>query len=191
MGIPSWLGRDGIRIRESGLGDLIFHLESASESGGSAALDGDGVIGDSTGITGTRFMAAADISREVERSITGTATTEAEASGADLTVPGADPTVPGADPMAPAGGRRAAEFTTVPAQAPGLSRETGRRLEDTLHPVARAAFARVRSAATITVESPGAIPPEETPAWAAVMPAADLTAEAVVTAEAVIVEPDR
>jgi hypothetical protein len=82
MGIPSWLGRDGIRIPESGLADRIFHSDSASESAGSAALDGAGVIGASTGMVGTHFMVAADIIRAAERSITGTATTGAEARAA-------------------------------------------------------------------------------------------------------------
>jgi hypothetical protein len=82
MGIPSWLGRDGIRILESGLADLLFHSDSALESAGSGVLDGAGAIGASTGTGVTHFMAAADIFREAERSITGTATTEAEASAA-------------------------------------------------------------------------------------------------------------
>ena len=61
----------------------------------------------------------------------------------------------------------AAEFTTVPAQRPGLSTETLRRLEDTLNPAAKAAFAREHSAATATAERPGAIRRAEAPASAA------------------------
>ena len=58
----------------------------------------------------------------------------------------------------------AAEFTTVPAQRPGLSTETPRLLEDTLHPAARAASARAPSAATAMADRPGAIRHAEAPA---------------------------
>src|SRR5271157_4163289 len=74
--IPSWLGRDGIRIPESGLAVRISISESASESAGTAALAGAGAIGDSIGITDTRCMAAAGITRTAERFITGATTTE-------------------------------------------------------------------------------------------------------------------
>ena len=49
--IPSWRGRDGTRIPESGLAARISRSDSALELAGSAVLDGAGVIGDSIGIT--------------------------------------------------------------------------------------------------------------------------------------------
>jgi len=64
------------------LADLTFRSDWALELAGSAALAGAGVIGDSIGMVDTPFMAAADITPEAERSITATATTEAEASAA-------------------------------------------------------------------------------------------------------------
>src|SRR5208282_2954820 len=78
MDIPSWRGRGGIRIPESGLAARISHSESASESVGSAALDGAGVIGDSTGITDTQGLAAAGTSPRAERFITGAISPAAE-----------------------------------------------------------------------------------------------------------------
>ncbi len=45
------------------------------------------------------------------------------------------------------GGAARRSFPTVPAQRPGLSTETARRREDTLHPAVRAASARAPSAA--------------------------------------------
>ena len=52
---------------------------------------------------------------------------------------------------------------TIPGLRPGLSRETGRRLEDSVNPAVRAVSARAPSAATTTAERPGAIPPAEVP----------------------------
>src|SRR5580704_10242003 len=52
--------------------------------------------------------------------------------------------------------RREGAVSTVPVEGPGLSMETGRRLEDTLRRGVRAASDRVPSAATTTVERPGA-----------------------------------
>ncbi len=59
----------------------------------------------------------------------------------------------------------AAEFTTVPAQRPGLSTGTPRRLEDTRNPAVRAASAQVPSAATIMADRPGAFRHAEARAW--------------------------
>src|SRR5208337_3056053 len=83
--IPSWLGRDGIRIREFGLAARISISESASESAGTAALAGAGAIGDSIGITDTQGITAAGTTPEAERFITGATTTEEEAGRAEFT----------------------------------------------------------------------------------------------------------
>ena len=60
-----------------------------------------------------------------------------------------------------------AVLTTVAAKPPGLSRAIGMRLEAMPNLAARVAFTRVPSAATITAEKLGAIPPAEAPAWVA------------------------
>ena len=80
--IPSWLGRGGTRIRESGLKALISRSESVSASAGSAVLDGDGVIGDSIGITTTQSTTTAGTTREAELFITEAVTTGQAASEA-------------------------------------------------------------------------------------------------------------
>src|SRR5208337_52939 len=83
--IPSWLGRDGIRIREFGLAARISISESASESAGTAALAGAGAIGDSIGITDTQGITAAGTTPEAARFITGATTTEEQTGAAELT----------------------------------------------------------------------------------------------------------
>jgi hypothetical protein len=60
----------------------------------------------------------------------------------------------------------AAEIPIVPAQRPGLLKETTKRLEDMLNPAVRAASARAPSAATTMAEKPGAIRHAEAPASA-------------------------
>jgi len=74
----------------------------------------------------------------------------------------------------------AAEFTTVPAQRPGLSTGTSMRLEDTRNPAVRAASAQAPSAATIMADRPGAFRRAEAQAWVAEqrVAAEDLTAVA-------------
>src|SRR5271156_2513395 len=106
--IRSWRGRDGIRIPESGLAGRFSHSASASQSGGSEVLDGDGVIGDSTGITTTQCITTAGITPAVEPFTTGAV-------------------LPEQQPGAP-------ELATVPVQRPGLSTEIVRRLGDTPPP---------------------------------------------------------
>jgi len=110
-------------------------------------LDGAGVIGDSIGMADTHSITAAGTTPGAGRFITGTPSTEVAACAAGRS----------AD---------AAEFTTVAAQPPGLSAETPRRREDTLHPTARVARARAPSAATAMAERPGAMRHVEAPAWA-------------------------
>ena len=67
---PGWFtdtrslrGLSGTHILEFGLAGHISRSESASESVGSAVLDGGGRIGDSIGITDTPFTVAQDTTR--------------------------------------------------------------------------------------------------------------------------------
>ena len=129
-GIPSWLGRVGIHIPESGLADRICHSESALELAGSEALDGDGVIGVSTGITTSYFITTTRISRGARRFITGTISIVVERGGAEL--------------------------STVPEEGPDLLAEIDKRLGDMPHPAVRAAYAQAPSAATTTADKPAA-----------------------------------
>src|ERR1035441_6193938 len=151
--IPSWLGRDGTRIPESGLAGRTSISEWASESAGSEVLDGAGAIGDSIGVADTQCTTMAGTTPGAERFITGAISPAAEAHAAELMVRAAD----------------AAELTAVPAQQPqpDLSTETGRLLEAMLNPAARAAHARAPSAATTMADKPRAIRHAEAPAWAA------------------------
>ena len=80
--IPSWRGRDGIPILEFGLAVRTSRLESVLASVGSVVLDGDGVIGDSIGITTTQSTTTAGTTLEAEPFITEAVTTEQEASEA-------------------------------------------------------------------------------------------------------------
>lgn len=162
-GIPSWHGRDGIRIPESGLAGPISHSESASESDGSAVLDGDGIIGDLTGITTPCCITTGDTTRAVEHFITGTISIAGVVRGVGLMV-------------------GAAEFTTVLAVWTGLSMETARRLEDSLNRAARAASIRVPSATSSMAGRPGAFPHGDRRVLAAAH-----VAEGVMLAEAVMV----
>ncbi len=77
--IPSWRGRVGIRIPESGLADRTYRGAAASESAGSAAMDGAGIIGDSIGVAGTRCTAAAGTTPGATHFITGATSTAQEA----------------------------------------------------------------------------------------------------------------
>src|SRR5579863_809490 len=155
--IPSWHGRGGTRTPESGLAVRTFRSGSASESAGSAALDGAGAIGASIGTADIQFMAAPGTTRAAAYFTTGTLFT---------------------------GEGRVPEFITVLAQCPDPSTETARLREGTLHlavravsaPVApsvvttagvKAASAPEPSAATTTGERPGAFRRAETPASAA------------------------
>src|SRR5580704_6407763 len=75
--IRSLLGPVGIRIRESGLTVRFCRGEDpGSESASSADLAGAGAVGDSTGITTTRFTTTTDISRTALSSTTAMLTTE-------------------------------------------------------------------------------------------------------------------
>ena len=78
----SWRGRGGIRILEFGLAVRTSRSESVLASVGSVVLDGDGVIGDSIGITTTQSTTVAGTTLEAELFITGAVTTEQEASEA-------------------------------------------------------------------------------------------------------------
>ena len=85
--IPSWRGRDGTRIPESGLAARTSRSESASESASSAVLDGAGLIGDSIGITDTQCITTAGTTPGAARFITGAISTEEEARAAELAPP--------------------------------------------------------------------------------------------------------
>jgi hypothetical protein len=132
--IPLRRGRDGIRTLGSGLGGLISHSELVSESGGGVVLDGDGVIGDSTGTTIMRGLTAEGTTRGAGRFITGA-------------------------PM-PAADLHGAVVLTVP-EGPGHSMETGARLGDTQLRAVRAGCARGRLAATTTAERRAVFRPAE------------------------------
>ena len=164
MEVPSWRGRDGTRIPESGLAAHTSRSESASESASSEVLDGAGTTGDSIGAAVTQLLAAAGTTRGATLFITGAPTTEAGARAGELTIvvePRAAqfPTVAASTEVGP----RAEEFPTVPAQRPELSTETGRRREATLHPAVRAASARAPSAASRRADRQRAIRHEEGP----------------------------
>ena len=60
-----------------------------------------------------------------------------------------------------------AVLTTVAAHPPGLSAETGMRLEAMVNHAVKAASARAPSAATTMAERPGTIPPADSQVWAA------------------------
>src|SRR5579863_449923 len=66
-----WRGRDGTPIRESGLRGRIYRLAWGLELGGTGDLGGDGVIGDSTGITTTCCLITRGTTHEAIRFITG------------------------------------------------------------------------------------------------------------------------
>ena len=158
------LGRDGIPIPEFGLAVPTCRGVAASESAGSVAMVGVGITGDSIGAADTPCTAAAGTTPAATRFITGAISTGQEARvvvtdcGAEL-----DPVL-----MLLAGLRtgtleRAAELAIVPAQRPGLSKETARLHEATRHRTAKAASDPAHIAATITADRPGATPREAAP----------------------------
>ena len=142
-------------IPESGGAARTCRLDSASESAGSAALDGDGAIGAGTGGTTTRSLTIIGTTRRVGRFTTATITTEAEARAAEFVQERRD--------LPPV--QRRAEFSTGPVQRPGPSRATLRLPEDTLSLAVKAEPTRALSAITIMVESLGAIRRAEASAW--------------------------
>src|ERR1700688_483178 len=77
-------GQDGTRIPESGMTARTSRSDSVSESASSGVLDGAGVIGDSIGITGMRFMAGADTTPAAPRFTTGAISIGVEARVAEL-----------------------------------------------------------------------------------------------------------
>src|ERR1700723_472965 len=114
--VQLWPGRAGIRIPEFGMEARTSRSELVLELASSVALDGAGAIGDLTGITIMRFTTTAGTTPVAARFITGTISTAAEAIGAAV--------------------------STGPAEAPGLSMETARLLEDMRNPAARVARAQ-------------------------------------------------
>src|SRR5580704_9283324 len=126
--IPSWRGRVGIRIRESGLTAPISRSESASASAGTVALAGAGIIGDSIGTTGSPCSATTGIFPVATRFTTGPILDGLDSGGAGSITAATKETV--------------AELRTAPAQPAGLSTETAKPLEDTLNPEVRAVCGR-------------------------------------------------
>src|ERR1022692_2157240 len=123
-------GRDGIRIPESGLAGPISLSESATQSAGTAALDGGGVIG---GLTGMATMPSSTM--------------------ADTT-PTAAPFITAAASIA---GELDADRRSGPALEQGHSKAIGRRPVDTPLLVVKAAYAPAHLVVTITAESREAI----------------------------------
>jgi hypothetical protein len=167
--VQSWRGQDGTRIPEFGLAVRTSASGLASESVGTAVLDGVGGIGDSIGAADTHSTTAAGTTQGAGRFITEAISIEEQACAAGLTVSAVELT-PAALPypgLLTGTSANAAEFTTVPEPCPGLSTETPRRLEDTPNRAVKAASAQVLSAATGTVDRPGAFPHAEGPAWVA------------------------
>jgi hypothetical protein len=172
MEIPSWRGRVGIRIPESGLTVRISRLASASESAGTAVSDGVGITGDSIGITGTQSTATAGTIPAATRFITGPILGGVDSGAADSTTAAMAETGSAAE--------TAADSRTAPDRPPGLSTETGKLPEDTLNLEVRAVCARAPSAATTMAAKPGAFPHAEVPVSAARTAVADLTEADVV-----------
>ena len=190
--VPSVLGRDGMHIPESGLGDLICHGDLALESAGSEVLAGAGVIGDSIGTADTRFMGATGISPAAPRFTTGAISTGVVAP--ELTQGVVESTKDMAEPTRDTLESNPAEIwphgvmsTTVRGQFPDLLMETSRLLEDTRNPAARAACAPAPSVALIMEAKPEASRRADSPALEA---AADSTAVEAVTAAADGVSPN-
>ena len=182
--LPSWPGRDGIRIPEFGLAVRSCRGVAASGSVGSAVMDGVGITGDSIGVADTRRMAAADTTRGATLFITGAVSTGQEARAAVM--------VCAAEvDLMPATGQRtetlagAVVLATVLAQGPDLSTETPRLREDTRHRTVKAVSDRAHLAATTMVDRPGATLREAAPAWARRMAAEVLAVVAAVRAPAV------
>lgn len=164
MDILSRHGRDGIPIPGFGLAAPILISDSALESAGSAVLAGDGVIGDSTGITITRSITTAGISPAAERFITATISIAVVESDAG-------------------------ESTTVLELRPDHSMETGRQLEDMLSPVVRAASARVHLADMGMADRRGIFRRADGPASGAERMAAEVMAAEVMAVD--ITDPRR
>ena len=160
--VPSVRGRDGIRIRESGMAAPTFPSGSVSESASSAATAGAGVAGASIGTTTTRFITTTGTTQPAERFTTGTLTT-GEAHALGLMVAAADLVAAmsrgiGLPMLA------AAVFTTARAVPVGPLKETTAPLEATRNPVVRPARAPMASAITTMAVRPEVILHAEAPA---------------------------
>lgn len=156
-GTPWPRGLGGTNIPEFGMAAPISHLDSASESGFSAASDGDGAIGDSTGATTTQNLTIAGISPRAEHFTTATPFTE-EVRTAGLTAPAAESMEP-VDST-----EREAAFLIVPARDQGPSKGAGRQPEVMLRRAVKATSARELSATMTMAESRGVIHRVEPPA---------------------------
>jgi hypothetical protein len=113
---------------ESGLTVPTSHSGSASESGGSAVTDGDGITGDLTGITTRSCSITPGIPRGAPRSITAAISIAAMRAGAELSI--------------------------IPVLLPGRSEGTIAPPGDMLRRAARVGSAQVPSAASSVAERP-------------------------------------
>jgi len=158
-----WLGPDGIRIREFGSAARIFRLVPDLGSASSVATAGVGLVGDSTGITGTPSITTTGTTHGATRFTTATPTTGEEHSAADLVAAAqALMRVTGRAMVMSAG---AAENSIDPANLPGPSTEALLRLEVMLNPAVRLAPARELSVGTSMADRQGAIRHEGASAW--------------------------
>ena len=133
MEIPSRPGRGGIRIPESGSAAQTLTLAPTSESVGTEAMDGAGIIGASIGVAGRCSMTTTGSNPVAPRFIAGTPTT-----GVELSI------------------STTGRVTTIPLNLPSLSMETPELLEDMQNPAVKAVSARTPSAVTTTVARKGA-----------------------------------
>ena len=155
---PGWYDYPGIWY-----GGPYLSLDSGSRSAFSAALDGAGVAGDSTGTTTTRFTTTTGTSLEAPRFTTVTTSTAEKRHAEDL---------PGA-----------ATLGALPRQQRGPSTETIGPLEDTPNHAVKVEPDRAPSAATAAAARRGAFRRAEAPASAAEgLEAADSTAAVVAVA---------
>src|SRR5579863_5067570 len=140
MEVPSWRGRVGIRIPESGMAARTSPSDPDSESVSSEVLDGDGPIGDLTGTTATPCITTIGTTPGAIRFTTGAISIEEQAGAPDSTAHAAESTVAPTQGMGTLTGTsaRAVEFLIGPLQRIGLSTETRRLLEAMPHPGDRA-----------------------------------------------------
>jgi hypothetical protein len=143
------------------LAALTSRSELALELDGGAGLDGDGAIGDSTGITIMRGSTAGGTTPGAGRFITGAPMLVADLHGAVVS---------------------SVAVVSTTGVGPDRSTEIGRQHEDTLLRTGRAGCGRAPSEATTTEDRPGAFRRAAAPALGAGLTAEAL--EGVMAAEA-------
>src|SRR5580658_4324614 len=143
MVVPSWHGRGGTHIPESGTTVRSSRSDSASESVFLEDLAGAGVIGDSIGITAMQFTITTGTTRGAEHFTTGAISTAGEGTGVGDSI----------DPVEEAG----VEDSIGPKEG-ARSTETGRLPEDMQNLTVKAVPARGPSVATTVAERQEAFP---------------------------------